>query len=29
VEFDDVLNRPIARKAVRRITDPLPIIKPT
>ena len=27
VEFDDVLNRPIAKKAVRRLTDPLPQIK--
>jgi excisionase family DNA binding protein len=27
VEFDDVINRPIAKKAVRRLTDPLPTIK--
>ena len=29
VEFDDVLNRPIAKRAVRGITDPIPIIKST
>ena len=27
VEFDDVINRPIAKKAVRRLTDPIPNIK--
>jgi excisionase family DNA binding protein len=27
VEFDDVINRPIAKKAVRRLTDPIPAIK--
>ncbi len=27
VEFDDVINRPIAKKAVRRLTDPIPTIK--
>lgn len=27
VEFDDVINRPIAKKAVRRLTDPIPPIK--
>lgn len=27
VEFDDVINRPIMKKQVRRLTDPLPTIK--
>lgn len=27
VEFDDFINRPIVKKAVRRLTDPIPTIK--
>ena len=29
VEFDDVLIHPIAKRAVQRITGPLPLVKPT